>query len=147
MNFLENYKLNHQHPVNRAIHTVGIPLIALAVPLLFFNRKIGLGLWVFGWVIQFIGHAIEGSSPAILNKGASPVANMLGSFLILAAIPLLAWHWFYALLLLLLAVLLSVGGNLLKGVPASDLSQTGMAYFIGGLYWWLKKMFGRSKPN
>lgn len=143
MGFLENYKLNHQHPVNRAIHTVGVPLIVLAMPILIFNRKIGLGLWVFGWIIQFIGHAIEGSSPAILSKGASPVANITGSILILIAVPLLAWHWKLALLLIIAAWIFSLVGNFIKGVPLSNLSQTGPAYFIGGVYWWLKKMFSK----
>lgn len=143
MSLLENYKQNHQHPINRAIHTVGVPLIVLSMPIMVFNRNLGLGLWIFGWVIQFIGHGIEGSSPAILSKGASPVANMVGSIIILIAVPLFAWHWKLALGLIVLSFSLSLIGNLIKGVPVADLTQTGPAYFIGGMYWWIKKTFSK----
>ena len=67
--WIAQYATSHRHPVNRLCHTIGIPLIALSVPLFvaaFFVR----GLWVLplamflvGWIFQFIGHAFEGKPP------------------------------------------------------------------------------------
>jgi uncharacterized membrane protein YGL010W len=63
------YSESHQHPVNRACHTVGIPMIVVAFPLA------AAGLWraefayaaivlfVVGWGFQFAGHAVEGKPP------------------------------------------------------------------------------------
>ncbi len=65
--WLETYKASHQHPVNRACHSVGIPMIVLALPLLFFSWKGALGLFVLGWVLQFVGHWFEGKPPAFLS--------------------------------------------------------------------------------
>ena len=62
--FIEHYKAKHRHPVNRWMHSIGIPLIAISVPLFFFNWRWALGLFIFGWILQFVGHAIEGNQPA-----------------------------------------------------------------------------------
>jgi uncharacterized membrane protein YGL010W len=50
------YAVSHQHPVNRLCHTIGIPLIALSLPL-FVAALFVHGLWplplvmfVVGWV-------------------------------------------------------------------------------------------------
>lgn len=63
------YGHSHQHPVNRLCHTIGIPLIALSVPLFAvapFVRgfwPVPAGMFVVGWVFQFVGHAFEGKPP------------------------------------------------------------------------------------
>ena len=63
------YARSHQHPVNRLCHTFGIPLIALSIPL-FLAAGVIPGFWpvplamfVVGWALQFIGHAVEGKAP------------------------------------------------------------------------------------
>jgi uncharacterized membrane protein YGL010W len=67
------YAQSHQHPVNRFCHTVGIPLIAISIPLLlvcFFVPwfwMVSLALFVIGWVFQFIGHAFEGKPPEFFS--------------------------------------------------------------------------------
>ena len=67
------YAESHQHPVNRFCHTVGIPLIAISLPLLlvtFFVPwfwKVSLALFVIGWIFQFIGHAFEGKPPEFFH--------------------------------------------------------------------------------
>jgi uncharacterized membrane protein YGL010W len=67
------YAESHHHPVNRACHTVGIPLIALsvivgvaaiAVPALWPFAAVG---FVVGWVFQFVGHAFERKPPEFLK--------------------------------------------------------------------------------
>ena len=66
--FVDNYKSKHRHPLNRLSHSIGIPLIVVSVPLFFFNWRWALGLFVGGWVFQFIGHAIEGNQPAFFSN-------------------------------------------------------------------------------
>lgn len=66
--FVDNYKAKHQHPLNKLCHSVGIPLIVISLPLFFLNWRWALGLFVGGWVFQFIGHAIEGNRPAFLTN-------------------------------------------------------------------------------
>jgi uncharacterized membrane protein YGL010W len=63
------YGESHRHPVNRLCHTVGIPMIAVAV-VLFGAALFVRGLWlpavmlfVVGWIFQFAGHAFEGKPP------------------------------------------------------------------------------------
>ena len=71
--WIEEYAESHQHPVNKWTHTFGIPMIALAVlmiPLCFFvvgAWRVALGLFVLGWVLQFIGHAFEGKPPEFFH--------------------------------------------------------------------------------
>ena len=67
--WIARYTQSHQHRVNRVCHTIGIPLIALSIPLLAIALfvhgfwPVPLGLFVVGWAFQFIGHAFEGKPP------------------------------------------------------------------------------------
>lgn len=74
-NLLANYKAKHQHPLNRLSHSIGIPLIVISLPLFFFDWRWALGLFVAGWIFQFIGHAIEGNQPAFFKN---PVYLLVG---------------------------------------------------------------------
>src|SRR4029450_3251639 len=67
--WIAQYSESHQHPVNRVLHTLGIPMIAvslvmaltgLAVPRLL---PVAAVLFVVGGVFQFVGHAFEGKAP------------------------------------------------------------------------------------
>lgn len=68
MNFLERYNQSHQHKVNRACHAVGIPLVAVSIPLVIFQWQTALALFVVGWIFQFVGHAFEGKKPMFLEN-------------------------------------------------------------------------------
>jgi uncharacterized membrane protein YGL010W len=68
MTFVENYREKHQHPVNRALHTVGIPMIVISLPLFFWDWRWAATLFVFGWILQFIGHVFEGKPPAFFSN-------------------------------------------------------------------------------
>jgi len=67
--WIAEYSLSHQHPVNRFCHTVGIPLIVISLPL--FVASIAVPAWwplptalfALGWIFQFLGHAVEGKPP------------------------------------------------------------------------------------
>jgi uncharacterized membrane protein YGL010W len=71
--WIREYALSHQHPVNRRCHTIGIPLIALSVPLfaaaLAVHRlwPLPVALFVVGWIFQFVGHAYEGKGPEFMK--------------------------------------------------------------------------------
>ncbi|MGC1459296.1 MAG: Mpo1-like protein [Steroidobacteraceae bacterium] len=67
--WIHQYGGSHRHPLNRFCHTLGIPLIALSLPLFlvipFVHRiwVIPALMFVIGWVLQFVGHAVEGKPP------------------------------------------------------------------------------------
>ena len=71
--WLDRYNASHQHPVNRGLHAVGIPMIFVAVLLgaasIAFTglRLPALLLFVLGWLLQFIGHWVEGKPPAFFS--------------------------------------------------------------------------------
>ena len=67
--WVDEYSRSHQHPVNRSCHTLGIPMVSLSVAMgagaLFWPGlwPYAAGLFVVGWIVQFIGHAVEGKRP------------------------------------------------------------------------------------
>lgn len=75
MSFVEDYKAKHTHPLNRLTHSVGIPLIVVSLPLFLFNWRVALAFFVAGWILQFVGHFIEGNQPAFFHH---PVYLLVG---------------------------------------------------------------------
>jgi uncharacterized membrane protein YGL010W len=67
--WVSEYAHSHQHPVNRMLHTLGIPMIVVSLLLLAASIVVhglwpyGLALFVLGWLFQFTGHALEGKPP------------------------------------------------------------------------------------
>jgi uncharacterized membrane protein YGL010W len=67
--WIAEYATSHQNPWNRLTHTLGIPMIVVGIALGLVSIFVtGLwpwaaGLFLAGWVLQFIGHAIEGKPP------------------------------------------------------------------------------------
>jgi uncharacterized membrane protein YGL010W len=67
--WVAQYATSHQHPINRTCHTVGIPMIAVSIPLALaasagaLDWRVPAALFVAGWVLQFVGHAFEGKPP------------------------------------------------------------------------------------
>ena len=67
--WIEEYSKSHEHPINKLTHTIGIPMIAVSLPL-FLVAIFVKGFWivpvslfVVGWVFQFVGHFFEGKPP------------------------------------------------------------------------------------
>jgi hypothetical protein len=61
--FVKNYIERHQHPVNQVLHLIGVPL-TFVVSVVFLCQGLGwwaLGAFLGGYVLQFVGHAIEGN--------------------------------------------------------------------------------------
>jgi uncharacterized membrane protein YGL010W len=71
--WIARYATSHQHPANRACHTLGIPLIVISIGLAaasFFVSGLWLAavtLFIAGWVLQFVGHAFEGKPPEFFH--------------------------------------------------------------------------------
>ena len=59
---LRGWRERHRHPFNFAIHLVGIPLALAGVVLLCFQQWMwGIGAFLAGYALQFIGHRVEGN--------------------------------------------------------------------------------------
>ena len=71
--WIAQYATSHQHPVNRACHTLGIPAILLSLAVFLasiFIRRLwpyALALFLLGWMFQFIGHAFERKVPEFFH--------------------------------------------------------------------------------
>ena len=67
--WIDEYADGHRHPMNRLTHSIGIPLIAVAIiliPLGIFIHGVwwvALTMFVVGWILQFVGHYFEGKPP------------------------------------------------------------------------------------
>ncbi len=67
--FIRKWPPRHQHPVNRVLHALGIPMTILAIPLACWQLyHWDWGTWwrpvvlvVIGFGVQYIGHRIEGN--------------------------------------------------------------------------------------
>ncbi len=71
--WLVQYDESHQHPVNRVCHTLGIPMIAISLPLfvvaIFVHGiwPVPVALFLIGWILQFVGHLVEGKPPEFFH--------------------------------------------------------------------------------
>ena len=71
--WVAQYATSHQHPVNRLCHTLGIPMIVVSLAMFAVSMAVAglskwaLGLFVLGWVFQFVGHAFEGKPPEFFH--------------------------------------------------------------------------------
>ena len=67
--WIADYSLSHQNPVNRSCHKLGIPMIIFSLPLLIAGiwsptlLMYGLALFIVGWILQFVGHIFEKKAP------------------------------------------------------------------------------------
>ncbi|HIA27160.1 MAG: DUF962 domain-containing protein [Bacillota bacterium] len=65
--WIDRYRADHNHPLNHLTHFIGIPAIVASLVVVFFNWQWGVGLFVGGWILQFIGHGIEGNKPSFMK--------------------------------------------------------------------------------
>lgn len=60
--FLIDYAQRHKHPINAALHLVGVPAVFYGVYLLFVrNYLVASLLIVFGYLLQYLGHRAQGN--------------------------------------------------------------------------------------
>ena len=67
--YLDEYGEGHRHFGTRLTHMFGIPMIVASLPLFPFNPLVGGGLFVGGWILQFIGLVRIFNMCRILRRG------------------------------------------------------------------------------
>ena len=66
---------------------IGVPLIALSIPLALFNKRMALSCFVIGWILQFVGHFVfEKNRPLLMTELRSPLT-------LLAALTFVLEEW------------------------------------------------------
>ena len=72
--FVQNYRRDHQHPINHVLHLgVGWPMCAAAVLLLPFRPLWSVGLVLAAYAFMFSGHFLfERNQPTILKHPSTP---------------------------------------------------------------------------
>ena len=74
--YLNEYEAAHKHPLNKLTHVFGIPMIVASLPIFPFNPLLGGGMFVGGWILQFIGHYVfEKNDPKFFGD---PVNLLIG---------------------------------------------------------------------
>lgn len=61
--FLSNYVQRHQNRVNQLLHLVGVPMTFVASVIFALQQRwlFAAGCFFGGYLLQFLGHAIEGN--------------------------------------------------------------------------------------
>lgn len=84
---IEHYDATHQHEINRALHTIGIPLALggfvgmLVAPRYTPPWWIANGSWTVGWALNFVGHGLfEKGEPAFATDPLGPIAGPVWDF-------------------------------------------------------------------
>ena len=65
--YMRAYGEDHQHPVNKICHMVGIPVIVASLPLIPVVPPVGVAMFTAGWALQFAGHFVEGKKPSFAS--------------------------------------------------------------------------------
>jgi uncharacterized membrane protein YGL010W len=66
--YMTQYDHEHTNLWNKVMHEIGIPIILAGIILAAFTFwRIGLALFVGGWILLFAGHRIEGNKPAFFQ--------------------------------------------------------------------------------
>ena len=67
--YMAQYDHEHTNPWNKVMHAIGIPIIIAGIILLCITWwRIGLALFIGGWILLFAGHRIEGNKPAFFQS-------------------------------------------------------------------------------
>ncbi len=70
---LKYYRSQHKTLGCKITHLVGVPMIALSIPMLLFDRRRAVSLFTFGWFLQFVVHYVfEKNKPIIFSSRRSP---------------------------------------------------------------------------
>jgi uncharacterized membrane protein YGL010W len=66
--YMAQYDQEHTNAWNKVLHGVGIPIILAGIILAIFTFwRVGLALFVGGWILLLTGHRIEGNKPAFFQ--------------------------------------------------------------------------------
>lgn len=73
--YLAKYRTGHTTLGCRIMHMIGIPMIMASFIAGYHNLLIGVGLFVIGWTLQFLGHTVfEKNSPLFLSDPLNPLS-------------------------------------------------------------------------
>jgi uncharacterized membrane protein YGL010W len=82
--YMGQYDHEHHNPWNKVLHAIGIPAILTGLILLaILHWRLGLTLFIGGWILLFLGHRIEGNKPAFFQ---GPVYFLVGPIWVLKEI-------------------------------------------------------------
>jgi uncharacterized membrane protein YGL010W len=70
MGLYSHYDRAHNHPINRLLHAIAIPVGFSSVIVVWFHPLIGVLLIPAAFALAWIGHLIEGNKPAFLSNPA-----------------------------------------------------------------------------
>jgi len=70
MGLYSHYDGAHNHPINRALHMIAIPVGFSSVIVVWFHWIIALLLIPTAFALAWLGHLIEGNKPAFLTNPA-----------------------------------------------------------------------------
>lgn len=74
--YMALYDHEHGSAANKLFHAIGIPMIFAGIILLLFLKWIwGVGFFLGGWVLLFLGHRMEGNHPAFFQ---GPIYLLVG---------------------------------------------------------------------
>lgn len=74
--YMAQYDHEHSSAWNKLCHGVGIPMIfAGAILVILTKWLLGLGVFLGGWALLFVGHRIEGNRPAFFQ---GPIYLLVG---------------------------------------------------------------------
>lgn len=66
--YMSQYDHEHTNVWNKVFHGIGIPIILAGIILAILTYwRIGLALFVGGWILLLAGHRIEGNKPAFFQ--------------------------------------------------------------------------------
>jgi uncharacterized membrane protein YGL010W len=66
--YMAQYDHEHTNVWNRVMHGIGIPIILAGIVMAVLTSwKLGLGMFVVGWILLLAGHRIEGNKPAFFQ--------------------------------------------------------------------------------
>jgi len=76
---MRTYEAEHADPRNQACHRVGIPLIALSLPVAatVVGLPLAAAMFTSGWAFQFVGHYFEGTKPSFVRDRRYTVVGLL----------------------------------------------------------------------
>ncbi len=81
--YMREYNESHRHFGTRLTHMVGIPMIVASIPTLWWNPLLGGGLFVGGWILQFIGHYVfEHNDPKFFGDPLNLLVGVLWSVMV-----------------------------------------------------------------
>jgi uncharacterized membrane protein YGL010W len=76
--YMKEYGEGHRHVGTRVTHMFGIPMILASLPVLPVNPLFGGGLFVGGWILQFIGHYVfEKNDPKFLGDPLNLIIGVI----------------------------------------------------------------------